>query len=176
MDIGATPGPPAPPGLPALRVAPGGRYFETVGAGGGAGVPFLFIGPNDAVTWPGLAGLYRRRDVASVEAYLGELADSGVTVLRLMLEYAHREGRYLERPAGTFNPAMVRLPERAPMCDVPLVVGGMAPGAHRILAWDTAAGHAVARLGHDVGSDGELRVVLPALDNDVAFAVGPAPG
>ncbi len=30
-------------------------------------------------------------------------------VLRLMLEYAHREGRYFERPAGTFTPAMVRL-------------------------------------------------------------------
>ncbi len=95
------------PGLPPLRVAPGGRYFET-GAGAHA-APFFFIGQNDAVTWPGLAGLYRRRDVPAAEAYLSELADSGVTVLRLMLEYAHREGRYFERPVGTFNPAMVRL-------------------------------------------------------------------
>jgi mannan endo-1,4-beta-mannosidase len=32
-----------------------------------------------------------------------------VSVLRLMLEYTHREHRYLERPAGRFVPAMVRL-------------------------------------------------------------------
>ncbi len=38
------------------------------------------------------------------------MADSGVTVLRLMLEYAHREHRYFEYPQpGRFNPAMVRL-------------------------------------------------------------------
>jgi mannan endo-1,4-beta-mannosidase len=37
------------------------------------------------------------------------LAAHGVTVLRLMLEYCHREHRYFEKPAGTFHPAMVRL-------------------------------------------------------------------
>nr|CAA9294390.1 hypothetical protein AVDCRST_MAG63-4887 [uncultured Armatimonadetes bacterium] len=90
--------------LAPIRVAPGGRYFETFD-----NQPFLFIGANDAVPWPGLEGLYRRRDLDGVDAYLHGLADSGVTVLRLMLEYAHREGRYFERPAGRFNPAMVRL-------------------------------------------------------------------
>lgn len=90
--------------LPSIRVAPGGRYFETFDH-----EPFLFIGFNDAITWPGLAGLYRRRDIDAVDAYLGELAAGGVTILRLMLEYAHREGRYFERPVGQFNPAMVRL-------------------------------------------------------------------
>lgn len=95
--------PPAPP-LSAIRVAPGGRYFETAD-----GDPFLFLGPNDAVSWPGLAGLYRRRDPAAAEAYLAGLARSGVTTLRLMLEYAHRDGWYFEKPCGTFNPVLVRL-------------------------------------------------------------------
>ena len=87
-----------------IRIAPGGRYFETTD-----GKPFLFIGANDAVTWPGLAGLYRRRDMAGVDAYLADLAAKGVTILRLMLEYAHTDGWYFERPAGRFNPVMVRL-------------------------------------------------------------------
>jgi Protein of unknown function (DUF4038) len=90
--------------LAPIRVASGGRYFETF-----YGEPFLFIGANDAITWPGLAGLYRRRDLDAVDAYLEDLAQSGVTILRLMLEYVHREGRYFERPAGRFNPALVRL-------------------------------------------------------------------
>ena len=37
------------------------------------------------------------------------MAASGVTILRLMLEYAHRDGWYFERPFGTFNPVLVRL-------------------------------------------------------------------
>ncbi len=92
------------PTLSPIRVAPGGRYFETFD-----GDPFLFIGPNDAVTWSGLAGLYRRRDLEGVDRYLESLAASGVTIVRLMLEYAHQEHRYFERPVGRFNPAMVRL-------------------------------------------------------------------
>ena len=90
--------------LSPIRVAQGGRYFETFD-----GEPFLFVGPNDAITWPGLEGLYRRKDLRSVDSYLESLATQGVTVLRLMLEYAHREGRYFEKPVGHFNPAMVRL-------------------------------------------------------------------
>ena len=92
------------PTLPPIRVAPGGRYFETFDE-----EPFLFFGPNDAISWPGLAGLYRRRDMAGADAYLETLARSGVTILRLMLEYAHRDGWYFERPFGTFNPVLVRL-------------------------------------------------------------------
>lgn len=100
------------PPLSPIRVAPGGRYFETFD-----GAPFLFIGPNDAVPWPGLGGLFRRRDLETVDAYLADLAANGVTVLRLMLEYAHREGRYFERRSrkkankGALepNPEMVRL-------------------------------------------------------------------
>ncbi len=90
--------------LSPIRVAPGGRYFETFD-----GEPFLFLGPNDAISWLGLAALYRRRDIAGVEAYLENLANSGVNSLRVMLEYAHRDGRYFERPAGRFNIALVRL-------------------------------------------------------------------
>ncbi len=87
-----------------LRVGASGRYFGTAD-----GAPFLFIGANDALTWPGLAPLFRRRDVGAVDAYLGDLAANGVTTLRLMLEYAHREHRYFEQPrAGVFNPHLVR--------------------------------------------------------------------
>lgn len=89
--------------LPPVRVAPGGRYFETAD-----GDSFLLLGLNDAISWPGLAGLYRRRDPAAAEAYLAGLAQSKVTVLRLMLEYAHRDGWYFEKPFGTFNPVLVR--------------------------------------------------------------------
>ncbi len=92
-------------GLAPIRVAPSGAYFET-----SDNEPFLFIGANDSITWPGLSGLYRRKGLEGVESYLQAMADSGVTVLRLMLEYAHREHRYFEYPRpGRFNPAMVRL-------------------------------------------------------------------
>ncbi|HEX4893317.1 MAG TPA: hypothetical protein VFV47_08510, partial [Hyphomicrobiaceae bacterium] len=46
-------------------------------------------------------------DPASVESHLRDLAESGVTVLRLMLEYAQDRHRYLERPVGSFNPHVV---------------------------------------------------------------------
>lgn len=92
------------PTLAPIRVAPGGRYFETAD-----GEPFLFIGPNDALNFPGLGPLFRRRDMAHVEAYLEGLAASGVTLLRLMLEYCHTNHRFFERPPGTFNPAMIRM-------------------------------------------------------------------
>ena len=93
-----------PAALSPIRVAPGGHYFETLN-----GEPFLFIGPNDAISWQGLAGLYQRRDLASAEMYLRGLAESGVTVVRMMLEYAHDDSHYFEKPYGRFNPAMVRL-------------------------------------------------------------------
>jgi hypothetical protein len=82
------------------------------------GVPYFFaedgrawtpIGANDAVTWPELAPLFRRRDLPAVERHLRALKAQGITCLRLMLEYAHGEHRYFERPCGTFAPNMVRL-------------------------------------------------------------------
>ena len=85
-------------------MAPKAPYFATE-----EGDPWTPIGQNDAVTWPELAGLFRRRDLVSVERYFGLLQASGVTVLRLMLEYNHGRHRHLERPAGVFQPNMVRL-------------------------------------------------------------------
>ena len=69
--------------LSPLRVAPGGRYFETFD-----GEPFLLIGFNDAISWPGLNGLFRRRDLPAVRLYLEDLKAHGINTLRLMLEYA----------------------------------------------------------------------------------------
>jgi mannan endo-1,4-beta-mannosidase len=73
------------------------------------GTPWTPVGHNDAITWPELQGLFRRRDLAGVEAHLRALVASGVTCIRLMLEYAQVRHRYIERPAGAFPPAMVQL-------------------------------------------------------------------
>jgi hypothetical protein len=91
--------------LPWIEVAPKAPYFVT-----DTGRPWTPIGQNDSIVWVELAGLFRRRDMASVANHLASLAGHGVTCLRLMLEYAaHSERRYLERPAGVFAPNMVRL-------------------------------------------------------------------
>jgi mannan endo-1,4-beta-mannosidase len=87
-----------------IGVEPGHPYFVTE-----TGRPWTPIGQNDAVTWPELAGLFRRRDLPGVERHLRWLKAHGVTCLRLMLEYCHGEHRYIERPAGRFAPNMVRL-------------------------------------------------------------------
>jgi hypothetical protein len=89
---------------PWIEVTPGAPYFQTE-----LGEPWTPVGHNDAVDWPSLAGLYRRRDLPAVERYLDGLAANGVTVLRLMLEYAQGLHRFLEKPCGTFRPAMVQL-------------------------------------------------------------------
>ncbi|MFO1056307.1 MAG: hypothetical protein U1E53_04995 [Dongiaceae bacterium] len=90
--------------LPWIARAPGAPYFATED-----GRPWTPIGQNDAISWPELDGLYRRRDLAAVERHLRALAASGVTCLRLMLEYGQGDHRWLERPAGRFRPAMVQL-------------------------------------------------------------------
>lgn len=94
----------AKPKLSWIRVAPDAPYFVTE-----EGAPWTPIGQNDAITWPDLAGCFRPRDLAAVEAYLQQLTRHGVTCLRLMLEYCQGEHRYLERPVGHFQPNMVRL-------------------------------------------------------------------
>ena len=94
----------AVPSLPWIETRPGSPYFVT--ENGEAWTP---VGANEAVSWPELAGLFRRRDLPGVEAHLRRLRDDGVTVMRLMLEYAQGEHRYLEKPVGTFAPNMVRL-------------------------------------------------------------------
>ncbi|HEY8359740.1 MAG TPA: hypothetical protein VIL30_19985 [Ramlibacter sp.] len=90
--------------MPWVQLTPGAPYFRTE-----TGDPWTPIGQNDAVTWPEFAGLFRRKDMAAVDAHLARLAANGVTCLRFMLEYCQTENRYLERPAGTFQPNMVRL-------------------------------------------------------------------
>ncbi len=87
-----------------IRLAPNAPYFVMDGAR-----PWTPIGHNDAITWPHLAPLFRRRDPAAVERHLLDLRAHGVTCIRLMLEYCHREHRYFERPAGRFVPNMVQL-------------------------------------------------------------------
>ena len=82
--------------------APGAPYFQTED-----GIAWHPIGQNDAISWKELAPLYRRRDVGVVEAYLQHLQRHGITVMRLMLEYAQGRGRYFETSAGRWSKAMV---------------------------------------------------------------------
>ena len=91
-------------GMPWIESRPGLPYFVT-----SSGDPWTPIGHNDALTWPELSSLFRRRDVDAVRRHLLWLRAHGVTCIRLMLEYAQVRHRYLERPAGHFVPAMVRL-------------------------------------------------------------------
>jgi mannan endo-1,4-beta-mannosidase len=90
--------------LPWVERAPGAPYFVL-----DDGTPWAPVGANESVTWPELAGLLRRRDLAGAEAHLRWLRAHGVTVLRLMLEYAQGQRYYLERPAGAFVPHVVQL-------------------------------------------------------------------
>lgn len=95
-----------PPAAPRgwIRCCKGAPYFETE-----AGTPWTPVGHNEAITWPNLAPLHRRRDPAAVEAHFAELAANGVTCLRLMLDYSQVRNRHLEHRCGEFSPAMVRL-------------------------------------------------------------------
>lgn len=90
--------------LPWIQVVPGASYFST-----DEGDPWTPMGQNNAITWPELEGLFRRKDVEAAEQYFSLLRSSGVTCLRLMLEYCHGEHRYMENRAGHFAPNMVRL-------------------------------------------------------------------
>ena len=75
----------------------------------GSGVAWTPIGQNDAITWPELRGLIGRRDLAGVERHLAWLQESGVTCLRLMLEYCEDGDCYFECPAGHIEPQMITL-------------------------------------------------------------------
>ena len=90
--------------LPWISVAPGAPYFKDE-----TGAAWTPIGQNDAISWVEFEGLFRRRDLASVDRHLAWLAAHGVTCLRFMIEYAQVRHRYFERPAGVFVPAMVQL-------------------------------------------------------------------
>jgi hypothetical protein len=90
--------------LPWIQVAKDAPYFVT-----DEGKDWTPIGQNDAITWPELQGIFRRKDLATVEAYLQNLSRHGVTCMRLMLEYCHGENRYFEKPVGHFSPNMIKL-------------------------------------------------------------------
>ena len=90
--------------LPWITTERGLPYFKD--ENGAAWTP---IGANEAITWPDLAPVFRRKDLPAAEANLRGLVEHGVTCLRLMLEYCQFEHRYLERPVGRFVPNMVRL-------------------------------------------------------------------
>ena len=90
--------------LPWIEVAPDAPYFVT-----DRGDDWTPIGQNDAIAWSELSDLLGRSDVGRVERHLRWLRESGVTCLRLMLDYCEDETFQLERPAGTFRPEMVRL-------------------------------------------------------------------
>src|SRR5690242_7486660 len=81
-----------------IELVSGVPYFMTEG-----GVPWTPIGQNDAITWPELAGLYGARDLPGAERHLRYLKASGVTCLRLMLEYVQTNRRMLELQVGRFN-------------------------------------------------------------------------
>jgi len=90
--------------LPWIEVCENAPYFAAE-----SGNSWMPIGQNDAITWPELRGLYKRRNVAKAEAYLKTLSDHGITCLRLMLEYSQKSHRDFDRPAGCFRPEMVQL-------------------------------------------------------------------
>lgn len=96
--------PPASEAASWIRCAPNAPYFETE-----AGDVWTPVGHNEAVTWPRLGGLHRRRDVAPVEEHFAQLAGYGVTCLRLMLDYSQVRHRHLEHRVGAFSPAMVQM-------------------------------------------------------------------
>lgn len=87
-----------------IRCIAGSPYFETE-----AGEPWAPVGHNEAITWPNIAPLYRRRNAQAVERHFAELAAHGVTCLRLMLDYSQVHHRHLEHRVGAFSPAIVRL-------------------------------------------------------------------
>lgn len=95
---------PAQPTMPWIETRSGLPYFVTE-----RGTAWTPIGHNDAITWPELAGLFRRRDLEGVKRHLVALKTHGVTCIRLMLEYCQGEHRYFEKPAGRFVPNLVRL-------------------------------------------------------------------
>lgn len=90
--------------LPWIKTYPGHSWFFTE-----TGDSWIPIGQNDAITWPDLKGLFQNKNPTQAEDYFKMLHDHGVNCMRLMMEYCHTENRYLENPAGNFQPNMIRL-------------------------------------------------------------------
>ena len=90
--------------LPWIKTYPGHSYFFTE-----TGDNWIPVGQNDAITWPDLKGLFKNKNAQQAEDYFKMLHEHGVNCMRLMMEYCHTENRYLENPAGNFQPNMVAL-------------------------------------------------------------------
>lgn len=86
-----------------ISVAPNGRYFVDE-----AGQGFLVIGQNDGVPWPGLSALLNRANPEATEGYVRDLRAHGITVSRVMIEYAQAPHTYLENPVGTYSESMLQ--------------------------------------------------------------------
>ena len=86
-----------------IERTPGAPYFQT-----DDGLPWHPIGQNDAISWRELNPLFGRKNVPAVEAYLVMLAAHGVTVMRLMLEYAQVRHRYFETTPGKWSRNVVQ--------------------------------------------------------------------
>lgn len=96
-----------------ISVTSSGRYFQDERRQG-----FLAIGQNDAITWPGLHELLRRDDPAATEQYIVNLRENGVTVSRVMMEYAQFKKGWLEHTLGLFSPTITRFwDEFIPLCE-----------------------------------------------------------
>jgi hypothetical protein len=86
-----------------ISVAPGKRYFQDE-----QGQGFIVIGQNDAITWPGLVELLDESSPQTAEEYIRDLRANGVTVSRVMMEYAQFDHGYMENPVGAFSPSVTR--------------------------------------------------------------------
>ncbi|MBZ0290558.1 MAG: cellulase family glycosylhydrolase, partial [Anaerolineae bacterium] len=84
-----------------ISVSPNGRYFVDE-----AGQGFIVLGQNDSYYWPGLSALYSGMPEGT-ENYVRDLRAHGITVSRVMIEYAQEASTYLENPVGTFSDSVV---------------------------------------------------------------------
>ena len=84
-----------------ITVARGGRYFQK------GDEAFLIIGPNDALTWPGLSPLLGRTSPQAAKEYMEKLASHGVNTVRVMIEYAQYPHGLLENPLGEYRTEVV---------------------------------------------------------------------
>lgn len=84
-----------------ITVAPGGRYFQK------GDEAFLIVGPNDALTWPGLSPLLGNISRKAAKDYLEKLSDHGVNTVRVMIEYAQYSHGLIENPLGEYRTEVV---------------------------------------------------------------------
>lgn len=84
-----------------ITIAPDGKYFQK------GDQAFLIVGPNDALTWPGLSPLLGHISPQAAEDYVRRLSDNGVNTIRVMIEYAQFPQGLLENPLGEYRTEVV---------------------------------------------------------------------